>query len=221
MSLSPGGKKSLSLPDALRDLPRSTLISLGVLSLNLIAVAALLPFLYGMLDDLHRDLQVLRSDTTATRAQTLRARQDYEFVQANTGRYEEALARGLFEPQDRLVAKARLDHLYGRDHLVALTYEFSGQTTEDARDVQMVTTPLRLAVESMLDRDVYTFMQDLETSFPGVLVLRELSLAPRAPVTEQALEQIRSGTAVSFFSATLAYDWRVAQTPGKKQEAAR
>lgn len=216
MSPSGGGKLSLEIPDELRDLPRPTLIALGGLVLNLLALVFLLPYVYGQLDDLRRDLGRLRAETTATRAQTLQAKQDYEFVQENQGRYLDALARGLFEPQDRLVAKARLDDLYVRDHLVSLTYEFASQTTQEAGDVQVVTTPLRLAVDSLLDRDVYTFMKDVEHSFPGVLVLREMTIGQRTPVTDQVLAQIRAGTAVPLFSASLVYDWRVARNPQRE-----
>lgn len=203
--------RAIRVPPELRDLPRTTLIALGVVAANLLILAGLMPMALEQADALEADLSRLRADVRQTRMATEKARDDIAFVEANTDRYLDALDRGLFEPQDRLKATAKLDDLYIRDYLAGLTYEFSSQSLDTQGDTTIVTTPLRLTVDTLLDRDIYAFMQDLERSFPGVLVLKELHVVPRQEVTDQVLAQIRAGTPVPLFSGELLYDWRVAR----------
>lgn len=216
MSKPGAGKATLTLPAELRDLPRPTLVALGTVAVNLLLLLVVVPYAMGQLDDLQVQFNRLRGEVTQTRTLTLQARKDFEFVQENSARYVDALDRGLFEAQDRLDATARLDELYNRDHLAALAYEFTSQTTAEGRGITIVTTPLRLSADAMLDRDIYMFMRDLQHSFPGVLVLREMRIRPKVPLSGQVLDSIRAGTAVALFNADLSYDWRVAREEAAK-----
>lgn len=205
------------LPKDLRDLPRGPRTALGVLAVTALLAVVTLPVLMLLVSDAEDEAMMLRSQVQAVRGQITQARADYAFVQDNQGRYVSALERGLYRAQDRLEAKEALDGLFATDYLTGLTYEFAAASTGRPPGAQhdVVSTPLRLELGAMLDRDVYAFLRDMEKTFPGYPVLKGLTVKPGDALTQDALTRITRGEAVPLVRATVTYDWRSAVSPNQ------
>lgn len=200
--------------ELLRQLPRGARIALGVLAVTVIVAAAGLPFAFGAVDDAQAELRRLRAATNQTANQARQAAQDYDYIVANTERYEDALGRGILAPQNRLEARHRLEDMQGYHYLVRMAFEMAAVRTQPGPGGhEILSTPITIEVGAMLDHDIFTLLRGLERAFPGYAVLRGFRLARQTEVTEDALARITAGQPVPFVSGSITLDWRTARAP--------
>lgn len=199
----------------LKQLTRGARIALGVLAATAGAAAAGLPYGASLVAEADAQLRSLRAQTSQTQAEARQAAMDHDYVVANTGRYKDALARGVLTPQDRLGARERLDELMRDSYLVRLGYEMAAARTEQAGAHTIVTTPMKLEISALLDRDVFGLLRALDGAFPGYGVLQGFRIARADPVDDSALRKVAAGTAVPFITATVSLDWRTARSAGE------
>lgn len=199
----------------LKQLPRGARIALGVLAVTAAVALVGLPYAASHVAEAEAQLRTARAQTAQTQAQARQAAMDYDYVVANADRYEDALARGALDPQDRLKARERLDELMRETYLVRLGYEMAAVKTEPADGgYSIVTTPLTLEVSAMLDHDVFVLLRALDGAFPGYGVLKGFRIARADPVNADALKKVAAGTPVAFITGTISLDWRSARAPG-------
>lgn len=202
-----------ALRKLLAGLPRSTRVSLWVLVVVVAVSAVALPWMMSVLDDQEAQLRRLRAETNLALAEGAQMRRDHDYVVDNQGRYEDALARGLLEPQDRLAAQQILDGVLDDHYLVRLTHELAPVRLEPAgQGYEAVITPVRLEIGAMLDRDVFTVLRDAEDLLPGAVVVRGFRLMRQQPVTPTTLDRLRTGSPVAFIGATIDLEWRTARS---------
>lgn len=201
--------------DFVKQLPRNARIALGVLAVTAAVAAVALPMALSAVDDAERELRTLRARTSQVQGQARQAADDFDYVTANAPRYRDALARGVLDPQDRLAAKTDLDQLMKDAYLVRLGYEMAAAKTEEGPDgYAVVSTPMKLEVSALLDRDVFVLLRDLETAFPGYGVVRGFRITRADPVDDSNLKKVAAGTPVPFITGSISIDWRTARKPG-------
>ncbi|MFA7430099.1 MAG: hypothetical protein WCZ23_08075 [Rhodospirillaceae bacterium] len=211
-----------AVADFLRHLPRGSRIALGIITMTAVVALGALPFAFSAVDEAEAALRRLRAETNQTRGQAQQAALDYAYVQDNSGRYKDALARGVLDEQDRLAARQRMDELMNDAYLVRMAYEMAAAESKPGPGgYQIVSTPIKMEVASMLDRDIFVLLQSLETAFPGYGVVRGFRIARQDPVTEDALRRVTAGEPVPFLTGTVTFDWRSAQPPAGATGGAR
>lgn len=201
--------------DFLHQLPRGARVALGVLTLTIVIALGALPFAFAAVDEAEGQLRRLRAATNQARGEAQQAALDYDYVVANTDRYKNALERGVLTPQDRLDARQRLDTLMNETYLVRMGYEMAAAVIQQGPGGhEMVTTPIKMEVSAMLDRDIFELLRDLENAFPGYGVLRGFNLARGDAVTDEALRRIKAGEPLPFITGSVTVEWRSATAPG-------
>lgn len=201
--------------DVLRQLPRGTRIALGVLAVTILIAVGALPFAFAAVEEADAEFRRLRAATNQTRGEAQQAVMDYDYVVANADRYKNALGRGVLDPQDRLDARQRLDTLMSEAYLVRMGFEMAAAVTQQGPGgFDLITTPIKMEVSAMLDRDIFVLLRDLEDAFPGYGVLRGFRLTRGDAVTDEALRRVTAGEPLPFVTGSVTLEWRSATAPG-------
>ncbi len=201
--------------DFLRQLPRGARVALGVLAATTVIALGALPFAFAAVEEADGQFRRLRAATNQARGEAQQAALDYDYVVANTGRYKNALERGVLDPQDRLDARQRLDTLMNQTYLVRMGYEMAAAVNQQGPGGHdLVTTPIKMEVSAMLDRDIFVLLRDLEDAFPGYGVLRGFRLSRGDAATDEALRRVTAGEPLPFVTGSITLEWRSATAPG-------
>ncbi|EKV32253.1 hypothetical protein C882_3317 [Caenispirillum salinarum AK4] len=202
-------------------LSRRTRVSVIVMGVTL-ALGGVL-FLGGehLVETWGQDAQRLQQEVTRVEGEAMRLRRDIEFVQQNTGRYEQVLARGLFGERNRLLARRALERQLASHRLqgdITLHPRSQGPSHRIAgTEYRMLTAPVVMAADGMLDADLFDLMGDIGGSLPGYLVL-ESAVLTREDVTPEKLQTLRSGLPVPLVRGRLTYHW-LSAAPAASGEA--
>lgn len=201
-----------------RSLQRRTKVSLAVMGVTALVGGLIVAAGEYMRDHWGADAQRLQQDLARVEGTAVRLREDIAFVTDNTERYEQTLARGLFGERNRLLARRALER-----QLVA--HRLQGNITLQPRaeidthrvggdDYAVLSTPVLIAAEGMLDSDLFTLFRDLGTAVPGYMVFQEAVLGRAETVSEENLETLRNGLPVPLVTGRMTYQWMSAGPAG-------
>lgn len=106
--------------------------------------------------------------------------------------------KGWFTPLNRLIAMESIEQLKYLLKDLKSTFEPENITTlKDGYTYRV--TKIILEVKSLLDQDVYIFIEELLTSFPGILVPRGFTLTRK--------EEVYESSTSSFITGELIFEW--------------
>jgi len=129
-------------------------------------------------------------------------KRDINFIVVNQKKIKFLSEKGWFFPKNRLIAGKVIENL---QFLVdKVSYRFDPETVTTLKNrFSYKVTQVSFETESLLDTDLYTFIDQLVETFPGILIPRELTLA-------------RQQGGPNFMKGRLVFDWFSAG--GKKDE---
>lgn len=102
-------------------------------------------------------------------------RENLTFLESHQKDIDFLNEKGWFFPKNRLIAREFLEDL--RPLLKEVSYQFDPEAVKELKDnVSLKVTQISFETMSILDVEVYAFIENLLNQFPGVLILRDLIL---------------------------------------------
>ena len=216
-------KIDLKLPD----IPRKAGIGLSLLLVSGLLFGALFFTIGVSRDEAIVENARLEASIAQTRRDTAQVVEDVNFVNENQQRFEALIQGERLVPHTRRDAARRMQAAALARGLTLLAYDFNTAPANSAAAVtsQAQGTNYRVNVEgitmklgSPLDGQIYKFLLDLKSEFPGAVVLQSLELQRAVAITSVMLDQISRGADAGLVQGEAKLIWRTAQSndPAKK-----
>lgn len=197
----------------LKVLGNNRLLFIGLVSVLLAGFAYLY---YDWLLPAHaqstQELQTSKAAVDQKYNEVVRLKEEYVLLQSQLRAYKELEAKGFFNDQDRTAAVDKLDKLSKVSNLLKASLKFgSGQLIEDpaatlANQV-VLKSPVSIAVKSIDDVDMYSFVKFIEEKFPGRIDITSLSLNRIEIFDTTILRKIGGGSPTPLVESKLSFDW--------------
>lgn len=191
--------------------------------LNVLLLAALLVVLQPIIDDLRVQRDQHRAQVSQLQAQVRDAETELEMLADSRASFEELLAGGLLDSQDRLAAARTLERLRAEYGLTSIKYEMEPERTlpemvPAGADVTVVSTTISVSMKGLLDTDLMKFARAVARELPGQVRIRALHLERGMRPEEASLAALRSGQLVSFVVGSAEFEWRTLRFPVQSAE---
>ncbi len=135
------------------------------------------------------------------------------------GRQDEFLALkdqyDFFNPQDRVQARRQLNVIRDLSRVTSAQYNIRPAVTEEKQSLRdagykLLSTPIEFTLKAIEDKDIYTYLYHLNFSFPGMLIIDEISISRDEEVTQPLLRDIGTGREDirALVTATVKTSWR-------------
>lgn len=169
-------------------------------------------YLDGRDTDLSQERERITGEVASLRRQIRELRGDSSFVADNLPHYGTLLERGLLRKQNRLEASDRLERLALDLRINQLRYEFQAEeryqvSTTAAARLEVVSTPIAVQIDALLDREVFAFLNRVRDSLGGAVILRSLTLSRAALDPAAAAAALRRQERPSLVRASVTLDW--------------
>jgi hypothetical protein len=114
--------------------------------------------------------------------------------------------RGWFKPQSRLIAAEKIKQAAAS--LNKISFIFEPETIEeDKNGYPFKVTKVILETSTLLDTSIYDFTANLLKNFPGILILRKLSLTRNEALNENSLLALRQYKRPDFIRGEIIFEW--------------
>lgn len=166
-----------------------------------------------MLSDAETQLASVNGSISSLGGKISSIKKDIKYMQDNIPRYNEILAQGMFNKQDRFDVERLIDEMKKKAGVVGFSYNISDlEELENAEAAKMgyvlVKRSISLtAVKALLDLEVYSFFQRIKEIFPVYTQVRKFKLERTNRVNQTILEDIASGKENSLVDASMDFDW--------------
>lgn len=132
-------------------------------------------------------------------------------------RYDQILAAGFTQPQDRLVANQLIEQLSRKHQLAALTYAFIPEVVRDLSgesgvDFLLSQTEISIDLTAHTDYDIAGFTADFVRSLEGQVQIPSFSISRNEPVLPESIQRVATGASSGSFTGTLNLIWNNAST---------
>ena|SRR3990167_1839783 len=158
---------------------------------------------YGFYERAQTDLKRAQTETLELHQKLATLQRELNFLQTHEKELKFLQERGWFSPTNRLKAQAILEHLNGPFDNTDYTFE-----PEQSIDLEgnhfYKNTQILWTGEAFLDSDVYSFLEDLQKEFPGILTLEEMTLIRQGEIEGLTLSTLEKP---HFIKARLLLNW--------------
>lgn len=114
--------------------------------------------------------------------------------------------KGWFKPQGRLIAAEKIKQAAAS--LNKISFIFEPETIEEDKDgYPFKVTKIVLETRTLLDTTIYDFTVNLLKNFPGILILRKLSLTRNEVLNEKSLLALRQDKRPDFIRGEIIFEW--------------
>jgi hypothetical protein len=136
----------------------------------------------------------------------------YDQFKKNEARFISLRQQGLMNEQDRVEASRRIDLIRAKTGLAAADYSISpAAKIEHAQSYLMtddiVRSKMEFTMRGLTDLDIRQFLNVMQTDFPGLLTIQEMSFDLKAEPSPQILTQIGQGDAVDLVEGRATLSW--------------
>ena len=158
---------------------------------------------------------------------------DFAFFEQEKVTFQRIVGLGFFEPQDRVLAREKIDTVQKLSKIISAKYQIQAARTEEiplanesATQVQygqiqgatdmagaqagysLVKSPMTFDIAAMDDLDVYRFIYYMNYAFPGHITINKLTVSRKEPVNTENLKLIGLGTPPTLIEAKLDVVWQ-------------
>jgi len=133
-------------------------------------------------------------------------------LEASETRYDDLEAHGLFTPQDRIEARGHMGILRQETGLSAVNYSIEPQKTIDTpalapTEKDLVMSEIKLKMDSLTDHEILKFLDKMQTSFSGLVVLKDFKMTREKELTNENLMSLKNGETTNFVSSEASFEW--------------
>lgn len=200
------------------------LFILGVLlAVNAALAAALYLYIMPESEKLSRELRTAKAEISSKQAETDKLRTEYDLIQKQRATFEDLKEAGFLGPQDRVVARERMEAIQSHSRVVRANYSIEPVKVEEnkfAADSGQVilNSVINADVDALDDVDFLSFVYWLENGFPGQITINNIDVKRENDVDDVTLRQIGTGSPLVIVKGQASFEWR---TMVPREEAGR
>ena len=128
------------------------------------------------------------------------------FLKAHENELHFLETKGWITPTNRLLAQNILEKTGA--HFDMVDYSFEPEQDLDLDETHSYkNTQIIWTCASLLDSEIFSFFEELQKQFPGILTLNEMTISRQAEINEVTLLAIRNQEKPHFIIAKLVLDW--------------
>lgn len=125
-------------------------------------------------------------------------------------RYERELnflrKKGWFTSHNRLMAAEKIKQCGGK--LNEMHFIFDPETIkEEKQDYSFKVSKIVLEANSLLDTHIYDFIENILRDFPGILILRKLSLTRNEELNKKSFLALKQQRSPDFIRGEIIFEW--------------
>jgi hypothetical protein len=192
---------------------KRTLLLAILLAVNLAIAAVFFLQIYPMRDEAQAKLNAVNDeiDTQSQKIATIKA--DLETFKKTLPDYQELEKKGFTLNQDRFRMSRDLDDVRKKAELAGFSFTINDVKKVDNPDAQAAHMQLidsRIKIEnvvSLLDLNIYNFVDLMTTDFPTHLRVQSVEITRKDPLNAAALGKISLKQPVNLISAEAQFDW--------------
>lgn len=114
--------------------------------------------------------------------------------------------KGWFKPHSRLIAAEKIKQ--ASTLLNKTSFIFEPETTkEDQKNYSFKVSKIVLEANALLDTSIYDFIESILRDFPGVLVLRKLSLTRNEELNKKSFLALKQQRPPDFIRGEIIFEW--------------
>lgn len=189
-------------------------ILLAILAgINAAIAAAYFLWISPMLSDSQNSLSAMSGEISTLQGKIQNTKTELAEFKDNMPKYEALRARGFMSGQDRFQISRDLDAVRKNASLAGFNFNINDlQVVEstEAKDAKLRVLNSRLMVDqvsSLLDVNLYDFIDRMETDFPAHVRLQQLSIRRKEPLNNSALVRISLNEPINLVLASAVFDW--------------
>lgn len=133
-------------------------------------------------------------------------------VSERADQYGELAESGFMEGQNRLEATKLVKKLSVEAGILRLNYEFMPVERfpvagHDPLQVTVTSSPMKLEIQALFDRDIYAFIDKLRARMPGHVTIREMEVTRLIEDSAALAQDIARGEKPAAVRADVTLDW--------------
>lgn len=202
---------------------RRIFILTALIAANAVMAAALYLYLVPQNDKTGKELRTAKAEIASKQSETEKLRSEYQLIQKQRNSFEDLKEAGFLGPQDRVVARERMEAIQTHSRVVQAKYNIEPVKVEEnkfAADSGQVilNSAINVDVDALDDIDFLSFVYWLENGFPGQITINNIDIKRENDVDDVTLRQIGTGNPLVIVKGQANFEWR---TMVPREEAGR
>ena len=192
---------------------KRTLILAILLAINLAIAAVFFLQISPMRDEAQAKLSAVDSEISEQSQKISNIKADLDTFNRTLPDFKALEAKGFTLNQDRFRMSRDLDDVRKKAQLAGFSFTINDIKKIDEPDalaahMQLIDSRIRIEnVVSLLDLNIYDFVDKMTTDFPAHLRVQSFDIQRKDPLNGTALEHIAKHEPVNLLSATAQFDW--------------
>lgn len=152
------------------------------------------------------------SDISRLQRELIDLPEKYKALQANEAKYDVLLKEGLLEPQDRILARAKINDIRMQSGLRRIGYNIAPQekvthpeSTTLGSDI--VRSKINVELKGLTDLEMRDFIQKMHHDFGGLVLIKSLELKQDKEADAASLLALSRKTPTDFISGNVVFEW--------------
>jgi hypothetical protein len=170
-----------------------------------------------------RELRTAKAEIASKQNETEKLRGEYELIQKQRASFEDLKEAGFLGPQDRVVARERMEAIQTHSRVVQAKYSIEPVKVEENKSAAdsgqvILNSAINVDVDALDDIDFLSFVYWLENGFPGQITINNIDIKRESDVDDVTLRQIGTGSPLVIVKGQANFEWR---TMVPREEAGR
>lgn len=175
----------------------------SLLTLSCLCVFLLtLNFYHGTKSDFNQ----LTSAVHKLQKQVFALESDISFLKHHQSELQFLKEKGWMIPKNRLLAQEIFKKASDEFGKVEFSFE-PEQSLLKGDTYSYKITKIIWSCESILDSDIFIFLENIFQDFPGILILHEITLSRGEALTEASLLALNQGSSPHFILGNIVFEW--------------
>lgn len=192
---------------------KRTLMLAILLAVNLAIAAVFFLQINPMRDDANAKLNEVNGEIASQSQKIASIKSDMDTFNKTLPDFKALEAKGFTLNQDRFRMSRDLDDVRKKASLAGFSFTINDVRKIDNPDalaahMQLIDSRIRIEnVVSLLDLNIYDFVDKMTTDFPAHLRVQSFEITRKDPLNDVALGHIAKKEPVNLISATAEFDW--------------
>lgn len=154
----------------------------------------------------------LRAQVVSRQDEVSQLKLELEQLVSRKNDYEKLREQGFFLTQDRVLVREKINEVQRLSGVLSAKYSVDAAHCEytddlDTIDYVLLNSPVQITIEALDDRDIYKFVNFIDSMFPGYVKKESLNMLKLGPVNSASLKNIGSGNPQPLIKGDLIFSW--------------
>lgn len=163
-------------------------------------------------DALTNEMAAVQSERNKLQQEITELPVKHALLEANEKRYQSLKDNGMFNPQDRIEARTKVDLLREESGLRGINYQIEAQEVLQNNllttpDQEIIRSKMSIEMSALSDVEALGFIEKMKTEFSGLVIVNDIKLERGEEVTYENLSKLTRGEAIDFIKGKAEFVW--------------